>query len=192
MEKDEDKHDFDHVSSDDEEFDIDDGDDDTGVGGKKKKSVTAACVTKKATDTFLKLDPELKKVATTFVHPYGVNVDEGIVWTILGDSEAITEDPMDEHGSDDSDDDDVFKEEIDWHPDPSKVDYNYTFFEHFFPSVEGKAKVLDEYLNDERCPYYATVKNDGIRFHQEDERDPDFLVSQVFFPFYCHNYCVLG
>lgn len=69
------------------------------------------------------------------------------------------------------------KKDIPWNPDTKKVDYNATFFEHFFPSVEGKAKVLDEYLWNEKCPMYATVKKDNIRFHRPDAEDPDYLVS---------------
>ena len=63
---------------------------------------------------------------------------------------------------------------------PEEVDYNQIYFEHFFPNVKGKAKLCDEYLSEFRSPYYLIVKNSKIKFHLEDEDDPDVLVSIQF------------
>ena len=39
-----------------------------------------------------------------------------------------------------------FHDELPWSKDPNEVDYNTLLLTKFFPSVEGKAKVLDEFL----------------------------------------------
>ena len=39
-----------------------------------------------------------------------------------------------------------FKIDIPWDPDPANVDYNKIFFDHFFPDLTGKAKVMDEFF----------------------------------------------
>ena len=73
----------------------------------------------------------------------------------------------------------LYKKEIPWDKDMSKVDYNAIFFDHFFPDLTGKAAVLDEYLSSPRCRYHSTVEKDNIRFNRHDEKDPDMLVSAL-------------
>ncbi|KAL7549478.1 hypothetical protein ACHAWF_012745 [Thalassiosira exigua] len=70
-----------------------------------------------------------------------------------------------------------FKKDIPWDPESKDVDYNDIFFEHFFPSLKGKAKVLDEYLADSRCSMRRSVQNDNIKFHRPDRDDPDELLK---------------
>ena len=65
---------------------------------------------------------------------------------------------------------------IPWHPDPKKNGYNTIFFEHFFPSLKGKAAIADRIINDPRRGYYHTAKACNIRFHQSSKNDPDELV----------------
>ena len=59
-------------------------------------------------------------------------------------------------------------------------DYNAIFFEHFFPSFKGHAKLMDEYLSSPQAKYHSTVEQDGIRFYQPDapwfKHDPDQLI----------------
>lgn len=95
-------------------------------------------------------------------------------WDILADDEQILEDPM-THPEDAN----PFSIDVPWDPNPDEVDYNSVFFDHFFPDLEGKAALLDEYLADERCSIYHTVKSDKIKFHRETDGDddPDILVS---------------
>lgn len=50
-----------------------------------------------------------------------------------------------------------FKIDIDWDSDPENVDYNATFFKHFFPDLTGKAEVLDNFFDDVRAPMYALL-----------------------------------
>ena len=73
-----------------------------------------------------------------------------------------------------------FKIDIPWNNDPEKVDYNKIFFEHFFPDLTGKAKVIDRFFADVRSPMHATVKNDNIKFDRPDDDDPDHLVSILY------------
>jgi hypothetical protein len=40
----------------------------------------------------------------------------------------------------------TIKAKIPWDPDPCKTDYNSVLINHVFPSLKGKAKVLDEFL----------------------------------------------
>ena len=77
--------------------------------------------------------------------------------------------------------DPLYKIDIPWDKDMSKVDYNAIFFDHFFPSLEGKAAVLDEYLSSPKCRYHATVAKDNIKFNRPDDEDPDKLVSAVLY-----------
>jgi hypothetical protein len=51
----------------------------------------------------------------------------------------------------------VFSENIPWSSDPCEVDYNSVLFNKFFPSLKGKAKVLDEFLwHDSKNPRLYT------------------------------------
>ena len=70
-----------------------------------------------------------------------------------------------------------FKFDIPLNPDQSKNDYNKISFKHFFPSLKGKAKLLDDYHDDLRSGAHNYVKSDKIKFHREDADDPDELVS---------------
>ena len=77
-------------------------------------------------------------------------------------------------------------ERIPWDPDSSKVDYSRVLLDHFFPSLSGKAKVLDDFLRRQPknpCvgnPWKVRVERDNIHFHREDADDPDELVSMTF------------
>ena len=63
------------------------------------------------------------------------------------------------------------------HPDKSILDYNKIFLDHFFPSLKGKAKLMDEYLHHDRCSMLRVIKKDGVKFHFPNNPDPDFLVK---------------
>ena len=112
-------------------------------------------------DNFISLPDDIRANSKTFEHFYGTKPEEKIVWKILSDDEQITQDAMDMQI------DEIYnpvKVDIPWSPVLRDVDYNFIFFEHFFPSLEGKAKLIDEYLWDCRCLMYATVVNDKISF----------------------------
>ena len=49
-------------------------------------------------------------------------------------------------------------------------DYNKVFFDHFFPSIKGHDKILDEYFEDPRVKWYKTVLDGKIKFHDEELR----------------------
>jgi hypothetical protein len=57
-----------------------------------------------------------------------------------------------------------------------KMPFNDIFFKYFFPSIVGKAKLMDEYNWDQRLGVCAMVTHDNIIFHQPDG-DLDWLVK---------------
>ena len=71
-----------------------------------------------------------------------------------------------------------WKKDITWKEDNS--DLAEIFFEHFFPCVKGHAKLIDDYHSSKNSPYYLTVERDKIKFHQEDDEDPDWMVKQCY------------
>mmetsp|Transcript_9413 Transcript_9413/g.20280 ORF Transcript_9413/g.20280 Transcript_9413/m.20280 type:complete len:903 (+) Transcript_9413:61-2769(+) len=132
-----------------------------------RRSIEKECV-----QEFLSLSLEEQKSAKSYAQKFGPGEGEAIQWTILADNEQIVTDAMGEEAANKS----PFKVDIPWDPDVNKVDYNETFFKFFFPSLAGKAKLLDKWLSDPRCPRYDTAKNDKIVFHREDDEDPDKLI----------------
>jgi hypothetical protein len=121
---------------------------------------------------------ENQRDAREFDLKYGKEDDDVIKWTILSEEEQITECPME--GEEEIKNKDVLKEDIPWDADPSKVDYCKILLEKFFPSLEGKAKVLDEFLTRNSLrgnPWKETVLRDNIKFERTDSDDPDELVS---------------
>ena len=136
---------------------------------KKKKKVTKKVASLRS---FLDMSDECVLEAVTFDHYYGEDEGDFIRWDILKDGEEIVEDMM-HHPPTAS----PFAIDIPWSPSVHKNNYFEIFFEHFFPPLEGKAAVLDEYLSDERCSAYTYYKHDNIKFHRPDEPDPDYIVS---------------
>ncbi len=92
------------------------------------------------------------------------------VWKIHSDGEHITDDPL------------KVPEEVDF----NNIDLNdksliETFFESFFPSVKGHAALIDKYHQNASTPYYHTViRNDSLKFHDDDADDPDWKVKQAY------------
>lgn len=176
---------------------------------------------KESEDEFLAMDTEEKKSATSYIMRYGQGEEDFLAWTILKEDEQVSECEMDKFRANspvptsESDEEgngeggsggkegrgsqipvnptvnDVLREEMKWDPDPTKVDYNATLFERFFPPVKGKSKILDEYLKREstnpRQPnkWKSRVERDNIRFHQPDADDPDVRVSAFVPLLYC-------
>ena len=124
-------------------------------------------------ESFLSLSNETKAAAKTFEHCYRDKPDEKIVWTILGDDKQITTDAM-KHPSPE-----IYsplKINIPWSRFLKDISYKNIFFKYFFPSLEGKVELMDEYLWDRRCTMYLTVVNDKIKFYDSTREDPDSLV----------------
>ena len=124
-------------------------------------------------EKFISLPDDVRASSKSFEHFYGTKPEEKIVWKILSDNEQIMQDAMDLQI------DEIYnpvKVDIPWSPVLRDVNYNSIFFEHFFPSLEGKAKLMDEYLWDRRCSMYATVIKDKIKFHDPEQDNPDSLV----------------
>lgn len=125
------------------------GDGSTKPKARKKKRKTRKVL---SIESFLAMDDVAVKNATTFHHFYGEGNDDYIEWTILKEGEEITTDIMQHRPQDAS----PFSKDIEWHPQTSRVDYFDIFFTHVFPSLAGKAAVLDEYLSNPRCTGHLT------------------------------------
>ena len=80
-------------------------------------------------------------------------------------------------------DDSPFLDDIPWDKNPNNVDYNSVLFENFYPSLKGKAAVLDEYLShpltNPEVPnkWKDRVAASNIKFHRPESNDPDALVK---------------
>jgi hypothetical protein len=103
--------------------------------------------------SFSNSESDLQAVASNFELIYGEDVEEKIVWKILSETEQINVCPMEDAMADDQasqdgvpSDQSPFFDDIPWDKNPTNVDYNSVLFEKFYPSLKGKAAVLDEYL----------------------------------------------
>ena len=151
-----------------------DKDDDEEEDKKKKKKKKRKSRKVLAIESFIGMSDEGVLNANTFRHFHGEGDGDYIEWKILNDGEEITSDVMQHKPQDGS----PFLTEIEWHPSSNRVDYFHIFFSHFFPSLEGKAAVLDQYLSNPRCSGHTTYwVKEKVRFHREDNPDPDFIVS---------------
>jgi hypothetical protein len=55
------------------------------------------------------------------------------------------------------------------------------FFDQFFPSVVGRAKIIDQFHADHRSPFHnTTVKNDKIKFEDPEAEALDWKVKQAY------------
>ena len=145
---------------------------------KKKPKMTKKKKSRKvlAIESFLDMSDEGVVNATSFRHFHGEGDNDYIEWRILKEGEEITNDVMQHKPHEVS----PFVKEIEWHPQPQRVDYFDIFFNHFFPSLKGKAAVLDKYLSDPRCSGHITYwVNEKVRFHRPDRPDPDYIVSNI-------------
>ena len=130
-----------------EEMEMQSDDDINGNAGGSPKKTRKKHPWIASQESFLSLSDETKAAAKTFEHCYGDKPDEKIVWTILGDDEQITTDAM-QHPAPE-----IYsplKISIPWSRFPKDLSYNDIFFKYFFPSLEGKAELMDEYLWDRR------------------------------------------
>ena len=65
---------------------------------------------------------------------------------------------------------------VPWSARKEDIQFNDVFFGHFFPSLCGKAKLMDEFYSDPRCGMSTTIANDKIKFERTGE-DPDVLLK---------------
>jgi len=50
----------------------------------------------------------------------------------------------------------------------------------FLSFLKDHAKIIDEYLSDSRASFHGTVVQDKIRFHDNNDPDPDWMVKQCY------------
>jgi hypothetical protein len=102
---------------------------------------------------------------------YGKEAGEKIAWRILKDSESIDLSMPDMDGYN------QFKKDIDLN---KETDLGDVFLSEFLPCIMGHATIIDEFHDDLRSPYYSTINNDNINFHDENAQDPDWKVKQAY------------
>jgi hypothetical protein len=141
-----------------EESDVEDSDNDKGKKKKKKNKKKRSVIEMK---WFMnqQTDADIKE-ATSYKHYYGEKDSEYIEWTILRDGEEIVEDVMVAPPTYAT----PFGYNIGWSRFPKDISYSNIFFDHFFPSLVGKAAVLDEYLASPRCTCHDMILSDKINF----------------------------
>ena len=130
---------------------------------------------KKCWKAFIGLDDSLRAEAKTFEMILN-SPGDSINWDILPDGQHITrdEDPM-EYPTEVR-----RKKDIDFGDDGNTDKYADIFFEHFFPDVTGHAQKMDTYLSNIKAPMYQTVLNDGIKFHDAEADDNDWIIKQAY------------
>jgi hypothetical protein len=132
---------------------------------------------------FSLLEPETQALSTNFELIYGDGVEAKVVCKILLETEQITVCLMATERATMLDTDKPFTNDIPWDKDPNQVDYDTILFEKLFPSVIGKAQVLDECLSrvstnpEQPNVWKARVEKDNIKFHHPDANDPDALLK---------------
>ena len=71
-----------------------------------------------------------------------------------------------------------FKNKINLGTDEKKLDNE--FFKEFFPWVEGHAAKIDKLHSERKSSCYNAVKNENIRFHDEEVEGPNWIVKNHF------------
>ena len=136
----------------------------------KDKEAQAKCIN----DFCVKEEADIlaaTKFKMNYFKEYGDPETDFIEWDIVPDTESVDWDEVDLTG------------ETEWRKKIAvdhKSNLNNIFFEHFFPCVTGHAKLIDEYHSSRNSPYYSTVKNDKIKFHDPDADDPDWKVKKAY------------
>ena len=154
---------------------------------------------------FMGMDVIGIKNAASFSLRYRRKDSDVIKWQILGEDEHISTSLMKQNmkassapmsvsapgarvaGNPDKLKVNPFKKDIEWDPVPNKTNYNKIFFEHFFPSLEGKAKVADRIILDPHYGIYRMVQGNRMEpFHRPDRDGSDEKV-RVHRPLIVHD-----
>jgi hypothetical protein len=163
---------FDHVS----QFDA------TKPAAKKKKEAPMA----KSAREFCALDDEELEAAKQYVMRWGDGPTDEIVWEILPDNEHLTDlpiPPVPEKANFTL----TWEQAVSSHQDSSSTlsasaspRLDLIFFDHFFPSVKGHGKIMDDYFDNRNALMYITVQREKIKFHDATAEDPDWLVRKCY------------
>jgi hypothetical protein len=51
---------------------------------------------------------------------------------------------------------------------------------YFISFLKGLTKIIDECLSDSKASFHGTVVQDKIRFHDNNDPDPDWMVKQCY------------
>jgi hypothetical protein len=125
----------------------------------------------KSQQEFMNLSTETLKAATSFAMFWGKGNDDYDLWEILGDMKHITDNEFKPPETEN-----VVHTGFDFRTD----NFTQNVFQHVFPSIAAHAKIIDKYLSGKRAPYFETVKNDKIVFHDPDDADPVWKVKNCY------------
>ena len=143
-------------------------------GPKKKKKLTPA---EQSMKEFVDLGEDILRDTPQFRYVWGTNPDEHIDWKIFGDMEYITE----EDGSPMQYPEELsLKKEIDFRMGAEDNNLSEVFFEHFFPSVEGHAKLMDKFNQNFKSDYHQTYLKEKMTFYDAEAEDPDWIIKQCY------------
>jgi len=136
----------------------------------KEKKIGPA---KESANKFKEQEEEDIAKASFFEYAYGKEPGEFIKWEILPDGVNITEAENPYKHQDEL----HLKKDIDY---KDETQYDNIFFEDFFPDITGHAERMDKFYNNVEASFYATYRNDKIKFHNPEADDPDWIVKQCY------------
>ena len=122
-------------------------------------------------ETFCSMEDKDVASAASYIYEDPRNPDVKVTWEIVKDGHDIEWATVPEASVD-------WVEDIELPSHPSGL--SELFFSHFLPSIKGHAAIIDRYHSDRRSPYYSTVRDNNILFHDEESEDPDWLVKQCY------------
>ena len=118
-------------------------------------------------DAFCSHPPDTIASATIFMGKWGPGDSDVQPWTILSDTEHVTESRI------------VIPERPTLNIDPDKP-LEETFFSKFLPDVKGHAAILDDYLDNPQAEYHRTYKARHFKFDDPTNPDRDWKVKQCY------------
>jgi len=130
---------------------------------KKKKSSFEQSV-----EAFCSMATEEQSQARLFEMKCWSKDEDVIEREMFGDTQHIANDPLK------CPEELQLKKNVDFDKQP----LNIVVFRDFFLNATCHAKLMDDFHANTRSPHCATVANDKIKFHQEGDDDPDWVIKQ--------------
>ena len=126
---------------------------------------------KTSEDVFCEMPDADVAAATSYTYEDPKNRDITVPWEIVKDGDAIEWET-------------VPNAAVEWANDiklPDDIkDLPDLFFSHFLPSIDGHALLIDKFHSDRRSPYYSTVRDERIQFHDPEAADTDWFVKNCY------------
>ena len=140
---------------------------------KRRKRKKEPEPVEKSTKAFCELEDAILKVAKSFSLDWGSDEGHTVVCEYLPDGVNIPdEEDMIELPE--------FLELLETFLADDGLSLADQFFKYIFPDITGHAKIIDKFFSDERAPFYETVEHKKIKFHDEADVNPDWMVQQCY------------